>query len=152
MPANDWSSAAQKNYVLLLDGGIKSPMKGVQSQTQVDVVWYDNEVYRDEIFAPQMGTGRTLQVNKAGGGGFFAFNGEQAIEPGVIGSDAFTYATPSDPHLEKSDSITHTPPRFTQKTRSAYLWWDGADGTGNVVGTCWADQFIALSPETYTRF
>jgi hypothetical protein len=149
MPANDWSSSEPKNYVLLLAGGIKSPMKGIQSQTQVDVVWYDNEVYRDEIDAPFMGTGRTLNVNQ-GGGGFVISNGEQAVEPGII-SGAITYASPSDPHLEQSDSFLHVAPRFTEKTRSAYLWWSGASGTGDVIGTCWADEFVALSPDTFTR-
>lgn len=154
MATNEWSSDAQKNYIVLLQGGIKIPMNGVQSQTQVDVAWYDNEVYRDELFASEIGTGRTMQMNKTGGGSFFVTNGEQTVTPSVIGSDAFTFASPSDPHLEESDSFTHTPPRFTQKTRTAYLWWDGATGNGNVIGTCWADEFVSMitSPGTYTRF
>jgi hypothetical protein len=153
MPDTDWNNASGPlNYNLLLRGGFKTPVKGVQSKTQIDITWYDNEVYRDEIFAAEMGTGRTLQINKTGGGGLVVTNGEQTLFNGTAGTDTYTFATPSDPHLDKSDSITHTPPRFTQKTRTLFLWWSGPSGTGNVVAEAWADQVISMAPETYTRF
>lgn len=40
------------------------------------------------------------------------------------------------------DQANEEPPRPLFKPRNMMKWWDGAAGTGNVVGKCWQDQFI----------
>jgi hypothetical protein len=144
-----WSNAAAQNYVLLLQNGIQTSVPGVQSETQEDLLVYDGETYRDEIFATEMGTGRTMIITQAGGG-VAVTNGLQVETPGII-SGALSFTTPSDPHLEESDSFTHTPPHPLEKTRTRFVWWSGASGTGNVVAWAWQEQVVTFSPSDFIR-
>jgi hypothetical protein len=144
-----WSNAAAQNYVLLLENGIQTSVPGVQSETQEDLLVYDGETYRDEIDATFMGTGRSLIIEQAGGG-VAVTNGLQVETPGII-SGALTYDSPSDPHLEQSDSFTHTEPRPLEKTRTRIIWWSGASGTGDVVAWSWQEQIVTFSPSDFIR-
>jgi hypothetical protein len=146
-----WSNSAPSPYVLLLRNGIQTSVPGVQSETQENLQLFDGETYRDELDATFLGTGRTLQINKTGGGGIVVTNGEQTVFNGSAGTDTYTFATPSDPHLEQSDSFTHTAPRPVESTRTRLLWWSGAAGGGNVVGWAWADQVVDFSPSAHVR-
>lgn len=146
-----WSNSATQNYVLLLKNGIQTDVPGVQSETQEDIEQFDGETYRNELDATFIGTGRTLQINKQGGGGIVVTNGEQTLFNGTLGTDTYSFAVPSDPHLEKSDSFTGTPPHPLESKRTRFLWWSGPSGTGNVVDWAWADQVINFSPSPHVR-
>lgn len=146
--ATNWTNTEARNYVLYLRGRIQTNLGAVMSETQEDLIVYDTEYYRDEIDAAFMGTARSLIVNQ-GANGFIVSNGEQTVNPTIL-SGALTYATPSDPHLEESDSFNHVPPNPLAKTRSRLYWWSGAPDASNVVGAAWADQVICLSPSEYT--
>lgn len=49
------------------------------------------------------------------------------------------------------DRINHVVPRDTMKKRTMFIWWDGANGTGEKVAMCWADQFVGYS-DSIPRF
>lgn len=140
-----WSNASAQNYVLLIRNGIQTDVANVQSETAEDVEYYDGETYRDEIDSTFMGTARSL-VGDGGGFAPLISNGFQGEISSFSGFD-----TVNDPHLEQSDSFTHTPPHPLEKTRTRFLWWSGASGTGDVVGWAWADQVVDFSPSTHVR-
>jgi hypothetical protein len=144
-----WSNAAPANYVLLLKNGFETAFPGVQSETSEDLEGFLPEVYRDELDSTFMGTGRSLIIEQAGGG-VAVTNGLQVETPGII-SGALTYDSPSDPHLEQSDSFLHVDPRPTPYTRTRLIWWSGATGTGDVVGWAWMDRIEAFSPSNYIQ-
>lgn len=144
-----WSNAAPANYVLLLKNGFETAFPGVRSETSEDLEGFLPEVYRDELDSTFIGTGRTLNVNQ-GANGFVVTNGEQTVNPATI-SGAITFATPSDPHMEQSDSFLHVVPRPTPYTRTRLIWWSGAAGTGDVVGWAWMDRIEAFSPSNYIQ-
>lgn len=144
-----WSNTAADNYVLLLRNGIQTAVPGVQSETAEDVQLFNGKNYRDIVDATTMGTGRTLAINQ-GANGVVITNGEQTTFPTIL-SGAITFQTPSDPHFEESDVITHTAPRPEESTRTRLLWWSGATGTGNVVAWAWADQVVDMSPSDHIR-
>lgn len=146
--ATNWTNAVASPYVLYLRGRIQTSLGNVMSETQEDLLVFDTEYYRDELDASFMGTGRTLAGVAGGTNAVLVTNGEQHNV--LVSGGTFAFSTPSDPHLEESDSFTHTPPHPLEKTRSRLYWWTGANGTGSVVGTAWADQVICLSPSDYT--
>lgn len=150
--ANLWSNTVAQDYVLTIKNSIKTSavMPGIQSATQEDLLVYDAEVYRDTIDSAFMGTGRTLSLLEGGGDGLLIGNGTLVSSTSAGG--AFTYQTPSDPHLEESDEFTHTPPHPMEKTRSMFYFWSGATGTGNLIASVWADQFVSLTPVQVQRF
>lgn len=147
----DWDNAAAKDYWVLNRRGVVTQLIGVMSQQSEDVEYYNGETYRDELDAAFTGVGRSLQVNKTGGGGIVIANGDQTLFNGTLGTDTYTYATPSDPHLEQSDSFTHTPPRPLQVTRTRLTWWSGAAGSGSVIGQGWIDEVLEFSSNAFDR-
>ena len=150
--ADLWSNTDPLDYVLTLKNSTKTQdvMEGIQSATQEDLIVFDSEVYRDTIDAAFMGTGRTLNLTEGGGDGLLIANG--ALTNTTSAGGAFTYVDPSDKHLEESDEYTHTPPNPLAKTRSMFYFWSAANGSGNVIASCWADQFVALTPVQVKRF
>lgn len=154
--ASLWSSTTAQDYVLTLKNSTKTSavMASIQSATSEDLLVYDTEYYRDEIDAAFMGTARSLIAHESGGVG-----NQDALVPNgsitnVVGSSGSTIGFPAanDPHLEESDSFTHTAPHPLEKTRTMFYFWSGANGTGNVVSCCWQDQFIALTPVQVQRY
>lgn len=126
---------------VLLEGGSVLPISGVTDEyTPTDVEIYDGETYRNEINAAFMGTARTLTLTENGGNGFIIANGGNISSSSAGG--AFTFATTNDPHLEKSDSWTATPPWPLKKTRTI---WSFPRGTG-YTHTVWADLVQGTSP------
>lgn len=150
--ASLWSNAVAQDYVLTLKNSTKTSavMVGIQSATSEDLLVYDTEYYRDTIDAAFMGTGRSLNVTENGGDGVLVPNG--SLTNVVSTGGGLTFESPSDVHLEQSDEFTHTPPHPLEKTRTMFYFWSGATGTGNVVASCWQDQFIALTPVQVQRF
>lgn len=145
--ATNWSNTSAQNYVLYVRGRIQTNAPGIQSETQEDLLVFDTEYYRDELDSAFLGTARTLLQASGGAFNTIIANGLQ------VTSDTFdSFAAQNDPHMEQSDSFTHTPPHPLEKTRSRLYWWSGPTGTGNVVASCWADQYVTLSPSNYTGF
>lgn len=145
----DWSNTTAGDLYLLLKRGIQTKLQGVMSQESEDFVFYIGETYRDEIDAAFMGAARSLIVNQ-GANGFIVANGEQTVTPTIL-SGALSYASPSDVHLEQSDSFTHTEPRPLQVTRTLLRWYDGANASGNVVGEGWRDLVEDSSNTPFER-
>lgn len=100
--------------IVLLKGNMTLTVVGALSETQASVTYSDATNYRNELPASYIGR---------------AWN------------DSNTSASAS-PEWVEDDRATATSPINLQKTRSMMLWWDGAAGTGNIVGKCWQDQFI----------
>lgn len=144
-----WSNSAADNYVLLLRNGIQTAVPGVQSETAEDVQLFNGKNYRDEMNASFIGAGRTLAGIAGGTSAVLVTNGDQHNV--TVAGGTWSFSTPSDPHIEESDSFTHTPPRPEEITRTRFLWWSGATGTGNVVAWAWADQVIDMSPSDHIR-
>lgn len=124
---------------VLLEGSAVLPISGVtDNYSTADVEIYDGETYRDQIDAGFMGTARSLVVDGGGSTSWIIPNGSTENET----SSTFSYDTVCDPHLEQSDSFTHTAPRFLQKTRT--LWsFPRASMFTHVV---WADIVQGTSP------
>lgn len=142
-----WSNAAQQNYTLLLKNGFETNVPGVQSETQEDIEGFLPEVYRDEMDATFTGATRNTLVESASTDSLIP-NGSIT---NVTGVSDLTYAAVQDPILEESDSFTHTAPRPTPYTRTRFLWWSGASGSGNVVAWAWEDRIEAFSPSEFTQ-
>jgi hypothetical protein len=154
--ANLWSNTIAQDYVLTLKNSTKTSavMVGIQSATQEDLIVYDTEYYRDELDAAFLGTARSLIVHETGGVSPVDVVISNGSTTNVVGSSNTTlsYAAVNDPQVEQSDSFTHTPPHPLAKTRSIIHFWSGATGTGNIVASCWFDQFIAITPVQVQRF
>lgn len=146
--ALNWTSDTVANYSVAFQGRFQTRLLGVQSETQEDILLYDKEYYRDQLFAPELGTGRTLAGVAGGTNAVIIANGDQQTT--TVSGGTWAFSAVSDPHFEESDSFTHTPPRPLEKTRTRLYWWSGPNGTGNVVGSCWADQNPILSPNDFT--
>lgn len=146
----DWSNTAAQNYYVLNRRGIITQLSGVMSQESIDVVFYTGETYRDELDAGFIGAARTLLFEKSGTDSTYVANGQQDTGPSPV-SGLLTYATTSDPHLEQSDSFTHTEPRPLQVTRTRLIWWSGAAASGNVVGHGWVDEVVEFSSNEFDR-
>jgi hypothetical protein len=111
---------------ILLRGQQTLTVTDAVSETSVDIDFYDGTTYRDDPVA---------LLNVPAPGVAANFTAGDASRHTYTGSASFVAAGVADP-------VAHVAPRFHQKKRSMMLWWDGAAGTGNVVGKCWADQFI----------
>lgn len=111
---------------ILLRGQQTLTVTDAVSETSVDIDFYDGTTYRDD----------PVQLLNVPAPGVSAnFTAGETLRYTYVGSNATVPAGVADP-------VSHTAPRFHEKKRSMMLWWDGAGGTGNVVGKCWADQFI----------
>lgn len=112
--------------IVLLRGQQTLTITGALSETAVDETIYDGTTYRDDP---------TQLLNVPAPGVEANFTAGDAQRGTYTGSNSFVAAGVADP-------VAHVAPRFHAKKRTMMKWWDGAAGTGNVVGKCWADQFI----------
>lgn len=151
--ATNWSNSEAKSYVLLLKNGIQTGavMSGIMSETQEDVLNYTGEVYRDDISAATLGRsaqGVTMTFVEAAGA-VVSNAGPNVLVGASVPTTTVTSIT--DPRFDQSDVFTHTAPRYLRNTRSRLIWWSAANGTGNVIGHCWEDQYISLTPVEMER-
>lgn len=155
-----WSSAVAQSIYIRQTGLVQTgPIAGVMSCSLVDITNYDQDVYRDtsDITSPWPAF---IQHVLAGGPPYAALTPTpyqlgldtyatklltKTTEAGVETKADIPIADATDAVTTLDDRASHIPPRSTQKTRSMYLWWSGATGTGNVLASCWADEFISTS-------
>lgn len=117
--------------IVLLRGQQKLSIVGAVSETAVDETIYDASTYRDDP---------VQLLNLPAPGLEASFTSNQNLRDTYVGSAALVATG-------LSDLVSHTAPRFHAKKRTMMKWWDAAGGTGNVVGKCWADQFIGYGDE-----
>lgn len=142
--ATIWTSAAVQTIYLRLTGDVQTgPIAGVMSCTSVDVDNYDNSNYRDvsDLAYPWSLTGgASLNITAAAVKGLM----ESPADGSAQIVDTIP-ATGANSYYSYDDRMAHTPPKQELKKRTILLFWSAANGTGSVLASVWADEFVASS-------
>lgn len=102
-------------YVLLRNQQYLTVENAQTESLDIETDYYDSETYRNTLPAGYIGRAWASSIT-------------------------IPFASPASPET-KDDNVNLVAPHPLQKSRTMIRWLNGAD----VVGECWADQFIGIS-------
>lgn len=129
-----WANTEGKDGYFHEKGDIKSGLvKGVMSCWAQDIENYDNEDYRDGA-----GVTTPIVLNHSLSANDYLTNIPDPATP--VGA---TYSAAAG-EVTATDESLHIPPRNQLHKNTLLTFWDDADGTGSVLYTVWAKNFISF--------
>jgi hypothetical protein len=113
----------------------------------IDMPNYDESVTRDNVNAGLLGRG-PVSVITSNTINPDPFSGDLLLP---TGSTPLPFSDEIATMMQQDDNFTHVAPHQNVLGRTLMLWYDDVLCVGNLVGRCWADQYIdeGASPQQF---